>query len=249
MAEESAGPDDNQLSDENAGEVSVDGAGEETEGMDLNSPEFLARKVEILEKELADAQQRVAELEADAQPLNDLVAKNLLKKPSALELKDTYVRLAADFENFRRRSATDLDNAKNFAVSSVLKDLLTVLDNFELASGAVKATTEKEESIKKSYEAINKQLVTALTKLGVQPIEPLGAVFDPNVHNAIQQMESEEYAEGVVCKALQRGYQVGNQVLRAALVVVSSGPGPAEGAASEEPKVDSTESSEETAAQ
>jgi len=199
------------------------------EGLELDSAEFLKRKVEILEKELADAK-------ADSATLDDLVARNVLKTASAAELKDTYVRLAADFENFRRRSATDLTNAKNAALSSVLKDLVTVLDNFELAAANVKAETEKEESIKTSYDALGKQLTNTLTKLGVTAIDPLGMDFDPMVHDAIQQAESDEYAEGKVCKALQRGYMVGEQTLRAAVVVVSAGPGPEGGAEGEEEK-------------
>jgi len=193
-------------------------------GLALDSPEFLKRKIEILEKELAEAQ-------AGTSTLDDLVARNILKEPSAAELKDTYIRLAADFENFRRRSAVDLTNAKNAALTSVLKDMVTVLDNFELAAANVATETEKEESIKKSYDALGKQLTNSLTKLGVEAVEPLGKDFDPAEHDAIQQIESNEYAEGKVCKALQKGYKVNGQTLRAAIVVVSSGPGPAAGGA------------------
>uniref|UniRef100_A0A7S0WJE9 GrpE protein homolog n=1 Tax=Hemiselmis tepida TaxID=464990 RepID=A0A7S0WJE9_9CRYP len=188
-------------------------------GLALDSPEFLKRKIEILEKELSDAQ-------ADTASLDDLVKRNILKTSSAAELKDTYIRLAADFENFRRRSATDLTNAKNAALTSVLKDMVTVLDNFELAAANVKPETDKEESIKSSYDALGKQLTNSLTKLGVVAIDPLGEEFNPMLHDAIQQAESTEYAEGKVCQALQRGYKVGEQTLRAAVVVVSAGPGP-----------------------
>jgi molecular chaperone GrpE len=116
------------------------------------------------------------------------VARNILKTASAAELKDTYVRLAADFDNFRRRSATDLTNAKNMALTGVLKDLTTVLDNFDLAKANVKVETDKEISIKKSYDAVGTQLTNAITKMGVEPIKPLGEKFDPMFHEAIQQV-------------------------------------------------------------
>ena len=147
-------------------------------------------------------------LQADTASLQDLVARNVLKTATAAELKDIYIRLAADFENFRRRSATDLGNAKNMALTSVLKDMVVVLDNFELASKNVATSTEKEESIKRSYDALGTQLTNTLTKLGVEAIDPLGLDFDPMFHDGIQQAESTEYAEGKVCKALQRGYKV-----------------------------------------
>ena len=116
------------------------------------------------------------------------MARNILKTASAAELKDTYVRLAADFDNFRRRSATDLTNAKNMALTGVLKDLTTVLDNFDLAKANVKVETDKEISIKKSYDAVGTQLTNAITKMGVEPIKPLGEKFDPMFHEAIQQV-------------------------------------------------------------
>jgi molecular chaperone GrpE len=77
---------------------------------------------------------------------------------------------------------------------------------------------------------VGKEMLKALTKLGVEPIEPLGQPFDPNFHNAINQAESTEYAEGVVSQSLQRGYKIATRVVRPAMCVVSAGPGPQAGA-------------------
>jgi molecular chaperone GrpE len=121
--------------------------------------------------------------------------------------------------------------AKESATADMVKELLSILDNFERASGAIKTETDREKSINDSYQSVGKEMLKVLNKLGVEPIEPLGQDFDPNLHNAIQQVESTEYAEGVICQAMQRGYQIGGRVVRPAIVVVSAGPGPADGGA------------------
>lgn len=140
--------------------------------------------------------------------------------------KDSYLRLAADFDNVRRRSSTQLAAATTSATSTVVKKLLPALDNFERAASAAKPTTPGEEKLHTSYQAIQKQLLTALKELGVEPLDTVGIAFDPNEHDAINRMESTEYAEGVVCAQLQRGYKGAAGVIRPAVVVVSVGPGP-----------------------
>jgi len=156
--------------------------------------------------------------------------------------KDSYLRLAADFENVRRRSSTQLAAATTSATATVVKKLLPALDNFERAASAAKPATPAEEKLHTSYQAIQKQLLTALQELGVEPLDTIGAAFDPNQHDAINRMESTEYAEGVICAQLQRGYKGGAGVIRPAVVVVSVGPGPPvadgadEAAAADEPE-------------
>lgn len=199
-------------------------------GLDLDSKEFLQRKVEVLEKELEEATARVAELEGDAAAADPLIARGIVSSTKTQELVDTYFRLAADFDNFRKRAEGNLVQAKDTATADIVKELLTILDNFERAAAAVKTETDREKSINDSYQSVGKDLLKALTKLGVEPIESLGQPFDPNFHNAIQQAESTEYPEGVVSQGLQRGYKIGNRVVRPAMCVVSSGPGPEGGA-------------------
>merc|ERR1719409_2013916 len=233
-----------------AAEGEAAGAEEEAEvdpfaGLELDSKEFLQRKVEVLEKELADANARVGELEGDMATVKVLVDRNILKIGTTQELVDTYFRLSADFDNFRKRAEVNLVQAKETATADIVKQLLTILDNFERAQDAITTETEREESINNSYQAVGKEMLKALTKLGVDPIESLGESFDPNFHNAIQQAESTEYPEGVVCQNLQRGYKIGDRVVRPAMCVVSAGPGP-EGDAEAAPAA-SEESSDSSA--
>lgn len=186
----------------------------------LSSPAFLKKKLEIVQKELIEAK---AALEQDSEAVTTE--------------KEKYVRLAADFENYRRRSAADIRKQDAKSTAKVCKEILTVLDNFERAIESVDAQTEKEKSINSSYQTINKQLLEALVKLKVEPIDAIGETFDPELHEAIQKMESAEYAEDTVCAQFQRGYKIGETLIRAAVVGVSEGPGPevANGDAPEEP--------------
>ncbi|KAA8490841.1 Protein GrpE [Porphyridium purpureum] len=196
--------------DEGGQEEDASSVGEEdvADGVDalLNSPEFLRKKLEVLQKELAEERAATEKMEA------------ALKNE-----KESYLRLAADFENFRRRTAADLTDSGNRATVTVLKSLLTVLDNFELAETALAPKTEGEESIMKSYKALNKQLLDVLVKLKVEPVEAVGVEFDPNVMEAITQQPSDEYEEGIVSAQMKRGYKLGDLVVRPAMVVVSMG--------------------------
>ncbi|GAB0489628.1 hypothetical protein MMPV_000853 [Pyropia vietnamensis] len=175
----------------------------------LSSPAFLKKKMEILTKEL---NQSTTEKEA--------LAATLAKE------KDSYLRLAADLDNVRRRSSSQLAAATTSATATVVKKLLPALDNFERAETAAKPSTPGEEKLHTSYQAIQKQLLSAFKDLGVEPLNTVGVAFDPNEHDAINRMESTEYPEGVVCAQLQRGYKGAAGVIRPAVVVVSVGPGP-----------------------
>jgi molecular chaperone GrpE len=183
--------------------------GETTAEDILSSPAFLKKKLEVVMSELAEAK-------AAAEAAEDALASE----------KDTFVRLAADFENYRRRTSQDLRAQDAKATARVCKEILGVLDNFERAIAAVTPETDRESSIHGSYLAINKELLDALVRLNVTPVESVGQVFDPEVHEGIQSAESNDHPDGVVCAQFQRGYVIGETLIRPAIVAVSSGPGP-----------------------
>eukprot|EP00183_Erythrolobus_madagascarensis_P005036 CAMPEP_0185857738 /NCGR_PEP_ID=MMETSP1354-20130828/29655_1 /TAXON_ID=708628 /ORGANISM="Erythrolobus madagascarensis, Strain CCMP3276" /LENGTH=344 /DNA_ID=CAMNT_0028560009 /DNA_START=46 /DNA_END=1080 /DNA_ORIENTATION=- len=207
----------------------------------LNSPEFLRKKLEIVQNELEEADDGIAamlnspeflrkKLEIVQNELAEERKKNESAEEALAQEKDSYIRLAADFENFRKRNQKELSESAARATVVVLKQLLTVLDNFELAEEAVKPSTPGEESIKNSYSGINRQLLDMLVKLGVEPIESVGQPFDPMRMDAISTAPSDTVHEGSVMAQMKRGYALGELVVRAAMVVVSAGPGPAGGA-------------------
>ncbi len=134
------------------------------------------------------------------------------------EEKDKYLRVSAEYDNFRRRSLNDRTVAVANAKSEVIIEILSVIDNFERALAA--ETTD--ENYKKGVEMIFNQYKAILEKLGVTEIEALNCEFDPNVHNAVNQVEDENFGENTVCQVFQKGYKLGDKVIRCAMVVVAN---------------------------
>ena len=135
---------------------------------------------------------------------------------------DRYLRTAADLENFRKRQRRELDDARFEAKSKVLKEMLPVVDNLERA--IEHATQQAGTSpIVEGVQLVLRQFMSAFERLDVTPVEAAGQPFDPNLHEAISQMESEQ-PPGTVVQVLQRGYRSAERLLRPALVVVAKAP-------------------------
>ena len=132
-----------------------------------------------------------------------------------------YMRIAADFENFRKRVQRDKEDMEQQIKCSVINELLPVVDNFERARSQIKPQTDQETNIHKSYQSVYKQLVDCLKRVGVAPMRSEGQEFDPNLHEAVMRQPTDEYPEGTVMEELQRGYKLGDRVLRHALVKVA----------------------------
>ncbi|HEY5933725.1 MAG TPA: nucleotide exchange factor GrpE [Kofleriaceae bacterium] len=132
---------------------------------------------------------------------------------------DRYLRAAADLENSRKRQKRELEDAKFEAKAKTLKEMLPVVDNLERA---IEHATQQAGTnpIVEGVQLVLRQFLTAFERLDVQPIEALGQPFDPNLHEAISQQESDQ-APGTVVQVLQRGYKSADRLLRPALVVVA----------------------------
>ncbi|MEW5303654.1 MAG: hypothetical protein WDW36_006325 [Sanguina aurantia] len=135
--------------------------------------------------------------------------------------KDQLLRLTADFDNYRRRTAEESLRAKDQVRGDVIKDLLPIVDNFELARTNVKAETEQEIKINNSYQSLYKQFVEMMRVLGVEAVPTVGSPFDPEFHEAIMREPSSEHPEGTVCKEFRKGFAIGEKMLRPAMVAVS----------------------------
>lgn len=138
-------------------------------------------------------------------------------------LKDRLLRLQADFENFRKRTVRDRDDQARRACEKILKDLLPVVDHFDLGVQSAHKHHIKHAVIE-GFEGVQKQFHQALEKAGVMPIETLNQPFDPHLHESVAQVHSEEHPENTVIQETRRGYRLGAYVLRAAQVIVSKGP-------------------------
>jgi molecular chaperone GrpE len=135
-----------------------------------------------------------------------------------------YLRIAADFDNFRKRSAKEKEDTEVRVKCTTIIELLSVVDNFERARTQIKPQNEGEMGIHKSYQGVYKQLVDSLKRIGVSPMRPEGQQFDPNLHEAVMREPTEEYSEGTVMEELQRGYYLGDRILRHSLVKVAAPP-------------------------
>lgn len=154
----------------------------------------------------------------------------LVQKVSALSAeittgKEKYIRLQADFDNFRKRSEKEKLNIRSDAQGEVMESLLPMVDSFERAKQQLKPETEKEKKIDTSYQGIYKQFVEIMRSLKVAVVATVGKPFDPSLHEAIAREESQEYKEGIIIQEFRRGFLLGDRLLRPAMVKVSAGPG------------------------
>lgn len=138
-------------------------------------------------------------------------------------VRDQLLRTAADFENFRKRTRREGEEALRRGREGLLKDLLPVFDNLERAAAHADAAPDVK-SVGEGLRIVLKQFVDTLERLGIKRIQAVGVPFDPSVHEAIQQIESTEHPVGVVLAEVQPGYMLGDYLIRAAMVVVSKGP-------------------------
>lgn len=137
------------------------------------------------------------------------------------ELNNQYIRLAADFENYRKRQAQERESLLKYGAENTLKKIIDVLDNFERGAKA-NETTDDCEKLRESFNLVHKQLIEVLEKAGLKTIEAEGKEFDPNFHEAVMQTPTSEYPEHTIIAVLQKGYQLGDRVLRPALVNVAT---------------------------
>ncbi len=179
---------------------------------------------EELEEELNDSAEETAEEteekeeKENAEETAEEISEEDKLKAELAESKDKYLRLMAEYDNFRKRSAKERLELSAAVKGDTVADILPVLDNFERALN----TETEDEAYKQGIEMIFKQFTDALTKLGIEPIDPVGEVFDPNIANAVNQIEDPELGENVVAQVFQKGYRIGDKVIRYAMVVVAN---------------------------
>lgn len=133
------------------------------------------------------------------------------------ELNDKYLRMMAEYDNFRKRSAKEKEGIYSDAYTDALKSILPIIDNLEKASGYTDA-----EKVQKGVEMILKSAADALDKMGVTSFGAKGDEFDPNRHNAVAHVEDESLGENVIADVFQKGYEKGDRILRYAMVTVAN---------------------------
>ena len=194
----------------------------EQETSDVNTEEVKEETVEnetVEETEATEEKKEAKETKKADKKKAKADKKNEAMQAKIDELEDRVKRQMAEFENFRKR--TDKEKAMMFetGAKSVIEKILPVVDNFERGLATIPEDDENS-AFANGMKMIYKQMMDELDKLGVKPIEAVGQEFDPNFHNAVMQVESEEYESGVVVQELLKGYMYHESVVRHSMVAV-----------------------------
>ena len=139
------------------------------------------------------------------------------------ELNNQYLRLAADFDNYRKRQAQERENLLKYGAENTVKQLIEVLDNFDRGAKAIE-TVEDCDKVKECFNLAYKNFTDVMTKIGLETIPAEGQEFDPNLHEAVMQTPTEDKPEHTIINELQKGYKLGDKVLRPSLVNVATAP-------------------------
>ncbi|CAN1768004.1 Protein GrpE [Linum perenne] len=221
--------DDVKEADNVEGETKEEEAAESTPQNESDLKNLIASYREAV---LSGDEEAASKIEAKMNDIEVNVNDELIQKVSALSAevtsgRDRYIRLKADFDNFRKRSENERLNIRSDAQGAVIESLLPMVDSFERAKQQLKPETDKEKRIDASYQGIYKQFLEIMKGLQVTSVPTVGHPFDPSVvHEAIAREESEEYEEGIVVQEFRPGFCIGDRLIRPAMVKVSEGPGP-----------------------
>lgn len=215
--------------DEKVDETVIEENTEETTVEESSSEETVNEETVNEENvnEETSSEDTAAESEADGDEKAEGKEKRFKKKKKDKrdeqieELNDRVKRQMAEFENFRKRTEKEKTQMFDMGAKTIVEKILPVIDNFERGFQTVE-DADKDDAFVQGMDMVYKQLMTELSNAGVTPIEALGKEFDPEIHNAVMQVESDEYESGVVAQELQKGYMYKDQVVRHSMVAVVS---------------------------
>jgi molecular chaperone GrpE len=175
----------------------------------LNSPAFLRRKADVLKSDIAELQEKLG------------AAQKLLQDNQA-EWKPQIDALQTEFTAMQQRNSKKANTADDQATSQVARQLLEVLDNFDRAFGVVIPETPAQCEIALSYERIYDDILQQFHQLGIEEVKTVGIEFDYAIHQAVLQRPSADHEEGIVCEEYQKGFKIGDTLIRAAMVAVAA---------------------------
>lgn len=182
----------------------------------------MSEREEITEEILEQADQGNGEAAPQSEVEDDLAAQLAKVQEEAREIEDKMLRMAAEFENFKKRTRRERETYLKYAEEDILKELLPSVDNLERAIEQGR-DTDDITALLEGVEMTFKGIVTALEKFGLKPLDGVGEPFDPNFHEALAMEASSEVPENSILQEFQKGYMYKDRLLRAAKVVVSKG--------------------------
>jgi molecular chaperone GrpE len=159
---------------------------------------------------------------AEEERMREMENRLAAKEKEYDETQDKLLRVSAEFENYRKRTAREMDDFRKYAVQSLLKEMLSAVDHIELAIQAAACNSTPDKNLTEGLSLTLKELLRIFEKFNVTPIEAAGKPFNPEFHEAILREESAELPENAVLREMQKGYMIGGRLLRPALVVVAA---------------------------
>lgn len=196
---------------------------DEIQNEEIQSEELQNEEIQSEELQNEVTEEEEASEDADSEKKEGLFKKKKKDKKDEQieELTDRVKRQMAEFENFRKRTEKEKTQMFDFGAKTIIEKILPVIDNFERGFTTVEEA-DKDDAFVQGMDMVYKQLMTELENAGVTPIEALGKEFDPELHNAVMQVESDEYESGIVAQELQKGYMYKDSVVRHSMVAVVS---------------------------
>lgn len=208
-----------EVIDENLDETVDDAACAESQEEEVNTEEEVNEADSSEEpNEGADAEEADGSEDGEKKKFFGKKNKKDPKDEKIADLEDRVKRQMAEFENFRKRTDKEKSSMYEMGAKAVIEKILPIIDNFE--RGLANVPDDGADGFAEGMKMIYKQLLTELENLGVKPIEAVGKEFDPNIHNAVMQVESEEYESGIVAQELQKGYMYRETLVRPSMVAV-----------------------------
>ena len=173
------------------------------------------------DKECPQSKPEKADQEEVDDPMKDLESQLETKEQQAKENYDRLLRVSAEFENYKKRTSRELEEFRKFANQYLIKEMLSVIDNLELAMNSTNGHKTIDQGLLQGLDMTHKEILKVFEKFNVKPIEAKGQIFDPTYHEAVMQEETDEAGENTVINELQKGYLIHDRLLRPAMVVVA----------------------------
>ncbi len=160
-------------------------------------------------------------INSEDDPLKELQAKLEAKEKEAEDTYDRFLRISAEFDNYKKRSSREMVEYRKFANQSLIKEMLSVIDNLELAMNSTNGHKAIDKDLVQGLEMTYKEILKVFEKFNVKPIDACGQPFDPTFHEAVMQEETNDSPKNTVVNELQRGYMIHDRLLRPSMVVVA----------------------------
>ncbi len=193
----------------------------------MSDKKKVKKSVETAKVDIKDKEKKRGDIAKEAKtepadPIKEMEAKLETAEQEAKENYDRFLRVSAEFENYKKRSAREISEFRKFANESLIKEMLSVVDNLERALDSSLSNKQADTGLVEGVDMTLKEILNIFEKFSVKPVESLGKPFDPAFHQAVMQKETDSHPGNTVTNEMQKGYMMHDRLIRPAMVVVST---------------------------